>query len=49
MLEGGLGVVLSGVTIGLAATMLVGVITFVVQARLPYKKMLIVISRSKFP
>ncbi len=42
VLEGGLGVVLSGVAVGLAATMLVGVIAFVVQARLPYKKMLIV-------
>lgn len=42
VLEGGLGVVLSGVTIGLAATVLVGIITFAVQSRLPYKKMLIV-------
>jgi high-affinity iron transporter len=42
VLEGGLGVVLSGAAIGLAATGLIGLITFVVQARLPYKKMLIV-------
>lgn len=42
VLEGGLAVVLSGVGIGLAATVLVGIITFAVQTRLPYKKMLIV-------
>jgi FTR1 family protein len=42
VLEGGLAVVLSGVAIGLAATSLVGIITFAVQTRLPYKKMLIV-------
>jgi high-affinity iron transporter len=41
VLEGGLAVVLSGVALGLAATAVVGVITFVLQARLPYKKMLI--------
>lgn len=42
VLEGSLSVVLGGVAIGLAATVLVGTITFMVQARLPYKKMLIV-------
>jgi high-affinity iron transporter len=41
VLEGGLAVVLSGVALGLVATVVVGVITFVLQARLPYKKMLI--------
>jgi high-affinity iron transporter len=41
VLEGGLAVVLSGVALGLAATAVVGVITFALQARLPYKKMLI--------
>jgi high-affinity iron transporter len=41
VLEGGLAVVLSGVAVGLAATVLVGLITFGLQARLPYKKMLI--------
>jgi high-affinity iron transporter len=33
--------VLAGVALGLAATILVGIITFRLQARLPYKKMLI--------
>ncbi len=42
VLEGGLTVVLSGVAMGLVATALIGVIPFTVQARLPYKKMLIV-------
>jgi high-affinity iron transporter len=42
VLEGGLAVVLSGVALGLVATVLVGIATFVLQARLPYKKMLIV-------
>ena len=41
VLEGGLAVVLGGVALGLVATVLVGVITFALQARLPYKKMLI--------
>jgi high-affinity iron transporter len=41
VLEGGLAVVLGGVVVGLAATVLVGLITFTLQARLPYKKMLI--------
>jgi high-affinity iron transporter len=42
VLEGGTPIVLTGVGLGLAATLLVGFITFRVQARLPYKKMLIV-------
>jgi high-affinity iron transporter len=42
VLEGGLTVVLGGVAIGLGATVLVGIIAFAIQARLPYKKMLIV-------
>src|SRR3954463_5750954 len=40
-LKAGSGVVLEGVLIGLAATAAVGVATFVVQRKLPYKKMLI--------
>ncbi|HWH95197.1 MAG TPA: FTR1 family protein [Baekduia sp.] len=40
-LKAGSGVVLEGVLIGLAATAAVGVATFVLQRRLPYKKMLI--------
>jgi high-affinity iron transporter len=42
VLEGGLAVVLGGVVLGLAATILVGIVTFSLQTRLPYKKMLIV-------
>jgi high-affinity iron transporter len=42
VLEAGLGVVLRGVAIGLLATAAVGVVTFALQVRLPYKKMLIV-------
>lgn len=41
-LKAGSGVVLEGVLIGLAATALVGVATFALQRKLPYKKMLIV-------
>src|SRR6185503_15233957 len=41
VLEGGSAIVLSGVALGLAATLLVGVLTFKLQARLPHKKMLI--------
>jgi high-affinity iron transporter len=41
VLEGGVAIVLGGVAIGMAATVLIGIITFAVQARLPYKKMLI--------
>jgi high-affinity iron transporter len=40
-LKSGSGVVLEGVLIGLAATAAVGVVTFVAQRKLPYKKMLI--------
>jgi high-affinity iron transporter len=40
-LQSGSGVVLEGVLIGLAATAAVGVLTFVLQRKLPYKKMLI--------
>ncbi len=42
VLEAGAGVVLSGVALGLAGTLLVGFIVFALQAKLPYKKMLIV-------
>ncbi len=42
VLEAGSGVVLSGVGLGLAATALIGLLVFVVQAKLPHKKMLIV-------
>lgn len=42
VLEGGTGVVLTGVGIGLALTVLVGLAVFVLQAKLPHKKMLIV-------
>jgi high-affinity iron transporter len=40
-LKAGSAVVLEGVLIGLAATAAVGVVTFVLQRKLPYKKMLI--------
>lgn len=40
-LKSGSGVVLEGVLIGLAATAAVGLATFVLQRKLPYKKMLI--------
>jgi high-affinity iron transporter len=40
-LKSGSGVVLEGVAFGLAATALVGVLTFVAQRKLPYRKMLI--------
>jgi high-affinity iron transporter len=42
VLEAGIGVVMQGVLIGLAGVAVVGVITFALQAKLPYKKMLIV-------
>ena len=42
VLEAGAAVVLGGVALGLIGTLLVGVIVFALQARLPYKKMLIV-------
>ena len=40
-LKSGSGTVLEGVLIGLAATACVGVVTFWLQRKLPYKKMLI--------
>jgi high-affinity iron transporter len=42
VLEAGTSVVLQGVALGLFGTAIVGVITFALQVRLPYKKMLIV-------
>lgn len=42
VLDAGIGVVLQGVLIGLIGVAIVGVITFALQVRLPYKKMLIV-------
>jgi high-affinity iron transporter len=42
VLESGPAIVLQGVGLGLLATTLVGVITFALQTKLPYKKMLIV-------
>jgi high-affinity iron transporter len=42
VLEAGSNVVLQGVALGLLGTAIVGVITFALQVRLPYKKMLIV-------
>lgn len=42
VLEGGIAIVVLGTLIGLAATMLVGLVIFRLQVRLPYKKMLIV-------
>jgi high-affinity iron transporter len=41
VLEAGGGVVLSGVALGLGGTLLVGFVVFALQAKLPYKKMLI--------
>lgn len=42
VLDGGTTVVLGGVAIGLALTVLVGLLTFRMQNRLPHKKMLII-------
>ncbi|MBI1279969.1 MAG: iron permease [Anaerolineaceae bacterium] len=42
VLEAGLGVVLQGVALGLVGVGIVGVITFTLQRKLPYKKMLVV-------
>jgi high-affinity iron transporter len=42
VLEAGPAVVLSGVALGLGGTLLVGFVVFALQAKLPYKKMLIV-------
>jgi high-affinity iron transporter len=41
-LEAGTGVVLAGVGLGVALTAVVGVLTFLLERRLPYKRMLIV-------
>ncbi|MGH2990036.1 MAG: FTR1 family iron permease, partial [Solirubrobacterales bacterium] len=41
-LNAGTGVVLSGVALGLAMTAAVGALTFVLERRLPYKRMLVV-------
>ena len=42
VLEGGIAIIVLGTLIGLAATLLIGVVLFRLQVRLPYKKMLIV-------
>jgi high-affinity iron transporter len=42
VLEAGASVVLQGIALGLLGTAVVGVITFALQVRLPYKKMLVV-------
>ena len=42
VLEAGAATVLVGVAVGLALVILIGIATFVLQAKLPYKKMLIV-------
>jgi len=42
VLEGGLGIIVLGTLAGLAATLLIGLVIFRLQVRLPYKKMLIV-------
>jgi high-affinity iron transporter len=41
-LSSGIGVVLAGVTLGLIATAAIGAITFTLERRLPYKRMLVV-------
>jgi high-affinity iron transporter len=41
-LEAGIGIVLAGVTLGLLLTAAVGAVTFALERRLPYKRMLIV-------
>ena len=42
VLDAGIGTVLQGVALGLVGVAIVGVITFALQMRLPYKKMLVV-------
>lgn len=42
VLETGIGTVLQGVALGMVGVAIVGVITFALQVRLPYKKMLVV-------
>ncbi|MEO5951404.1 MAG: FTR1 family protein, partial [Chloroflexia bacterium] len=41
VLEAGIGSVLAGIAIGLAGTILVGIVVLALQAKLPYKKMLV--------
>jgi high-affinity iron transporter len=41
VLESGVGAVLAGVAIGVAGTILIGVVVLLLQAKLPYKKMLV--------
>jgi high-affinity iron transporter len=41
VLEGGVGSVLAGIGIGLAGTILIGIIVLALQAKLPYKRMLV--------
>ena len=41
-LEAGIGIVLAGVTLGLLFTAAVGAVTFALERRLPYKRMLVV-------
>jgi high-affinity iron transporter len=41
-LEAGIGIVLAGVSLGLMLTAAIGAVTFALERRLPYKKMLIV-------
>lgn len=41
VLEGGIATVMAGVAVGLAGTVLVGIVVFTLQAKLPYKKMLV--------
>jgi high-affinity iron transporter len=42
VLEAGIGVVMQGVVIGLIGVSIVGAVTFALQVRLPYKRMLVV-------
>jgi high-affinity iron transporter len=41
-LEAGIGIVLAGVSLGLLATAAIGALTFALEQRLPYKRMLVV-------
>ena len=42
VLETGIGTVLQGVALGMVGVVIIGVVTFALQVRLPYKKMLVV-------
>ena len=42
VLETGIGTVLQGVAVGMVGVVIVGIVTFALQVRLPYKKMLVV-------